>query len=96
MNRQQLVTAISNKTTDITKKDVETVINLFVDVVTEAVANGEEVNLPNLGKFARVFKKERIGRNPQTSEEITIEAKHAPHFTIAKNFKDIVKEQANR
>lgn len=76
----------------VSKADVSAFLESLNFVITESLAAGGEVTLPNLGKFAVKKTAERTGRNPATGETITITAKRAPKFTPAKALKDAVKQ----
>jgi DNA-binding protein HU-beta len=46
--------------------------------------------LPGLGKLVLVDRKQRMGRNPKTGEQILIPAKKVVKFRIAKAAKDAI------
>ncbi len=50
MNKAELIAAIAAKTGD-TKKGAEASVNAFVDVVTEALTEGDKVQLVGFGSF---------------------------------------------
>ena len=89
MNKAELIAAVAAKTGD-TKKGVEASVNAFVDVVTEALVNGDKVQLVGFGSFEVRKRAARKGRNPQTKEEIKIPASKAPVFKAGKALKDRV------
>lgn len=89
MNKGELVDAIAAKA-NITKKQADEVISAFLEVVTEAVANGEKVTLVGFGSFERRERSEREGRNPKTNETITIPATRVPAFSAGKQFREKV------
>ncbi len=89
MNKAELIAAIAAKTGD-TKKGVETSVNAFVDVVTEALVKGDKVQLVGFGSFEVRKRAARKGRNPQTKEEIKIPASKAPVFKAGKALKEKV------
>lgn len=74
--------------------DAEKVLNGFRDVIQARVKAGEEISYPGLGKFSRVARKARTGRNPQTGEAIKVKASKAPKFTAAAGLKSIVNGEA--
>ena len=92
MNKAELIAAIAAKTGD-TKKGVEATVNAFVDVVTEALVEGEKVQLVGFGSFEVRKRAARKGRNPQTKEEIRIPASKAPVFKAGKALKDLVNKK---
>ena len=89
MNKAELIAAIAAKTGD-TKKGAEASVNAFVDVVTEALTEGDKVQLVGFGSFEVRKRAARKGRNPQTKEEIKIPASKAPVFKAGKALKDAV------
>ena len=90
MNKAELIAAIAAKTGD-TKKGAEASVNAFVDVITEALIEGDKVQL--VGSFEVRKRAARKGRNPQTKEEIKIPASKAPVFKAGKALKDLVNKK---
>ncbi|MDZ7950540.1 HU family DNA-binding protein [Nostoc sp. DedQUE09] len=89
MNKGELVDAVAAKA-NITKKQADQVISAFLEVVTEAVADGEKITLVGFGSFERRERSEREGRNPKTNEPMTIPATRVPAFSPGKQFKEKV------
>ena len=89
MNKAELIAAIAAKTGD-TKKAAEASVNAFVEVVTDALIEGDKVQLVGFGSFEVRKRAARKGRNPQTKEEIKIPASKAPVFKAGKALKDLV------
>ena len=92
MNKAELIAAIAAKTGD-TKKGAEESVNAFVNVVTNALAKGDKVQLVGFGSFEVRKRAARKGRNPQTREEIKIPASKAPVFKSGKALKDLVNKK---
>ena len=92
MNKAELIAAIAAKTGD-TKKGAEASVNAFVDVVTEALTEGDKVQLVGFGSFEVRKRAARKGRNPQTKEEIKIPASKATVFKAGKALKDLVNKK---
>ena len=87
MNKTELVAAIAEKT-ELTKKDSEKALKAFIDVVTEELKKGEKIQLVGFGTFEVSERAARVGRNPQTKQEIKIPASKAPKFKAGKALKD--------
>ena len=87
MTKAELIAAIALKanTTQTAAKDV---INAAVEVITEAVAKGEEVRLSGLFNLKVAQTLARTGRNPTTGEAIQIQAKKAVKIKPAKELSD--------
>ena len=90
MNKVELIGAVASKS-EISKKDVEKVINAFTNVVADALVDGDKVQLVGFGTFEVVERAERLGRNPATGEAMTIAASKSPQFKAGKALKDAVK-----
>ncbi|MGN0803161.1 MAG: HU family DNA-binding protein [Candidatus Faecivicinus sp.] len=87
MNKATLISKIAEKS-DLPKKQVETVLNTFIDTVLETLKEGDKVQLMGFGTFEVKERAARIGRKPSTGESIEIPAKKIPAFKPGKGFKD--------
>ena len=90
VNKDALVDAISSKL-DLSKKDVEGVIDALTDNITEEIRKGNKVTLTGFGTFRISKRAAREGINPQTKARIQIPAMNVPKFTAGKTLKDSVK-----
>ncbi len=89
MNKAELVEAIS-KITQHTKADTERSVDAFIEVVTKNIKKKEGVKLVGFGTFAVSNRKARVGRNPQTGQEIQIPARRVPVFRPGKELRESV------
>ena len=89
MNKAELIAAVAEKA-GISKKDSEKAINATFDTISAAMEAGEKVQLVGFGVFDVKERGARIGRNPQTKEEIEIPATRVASFKIGKALKDSV------
>ncbi len=93
MTKSQLVEALI-KESGLEKKQAKLFLDGLTMVVEKTLKKGGDVPLTGLGKFKVLNRKARIGRNPQTGEQIKIPAKKVVKFTVAKNLKDTVLKKA--
>lgn len=89
MNKQALISKIAEKA-EISKKDAESAVNAFTNVVSDALVDGDKVQIVGFGTFEATERAERHGRNPSTGESITIAASKSPKFKASKVLKDAV------
>ena len=89
MNKSEMVAAIAERA-NLSKKDAEKALVAFSGETTNALKNGEKVQLVGFGSFEVKTRAARKGRNPQTKAVITIPASKAPVFKAGKSFKDEV------
>lgn len=90
INKDALVEYISNKM-ELSKKDVEAVIETLMEKITEEIRNGSKVTLTGFGTFRVSKRAARKGINPQTKQAIEIPAMSLPKFTAGKTLKEAVK-----
>lgn len=75
----------------ISKTAAAAALNAFVDSVTKALKKKDgKVTLVGFGTFAKVRRKARKGRNPQTGEAIKIKAGNVVKFRPGKKLKETV------
>lgn len=89
MNKAELISAIADKTS-LSKKDAESAIKAFTEVIAEELKKGEKVQLVGFGTFEVSKRAARVGRNPQTGKEMKIPASKAPKFKAGKALKDSI------
>lgn len=89
MNKAELIDAMS-KETNLTKKDVESVLNSFVNQVSNALSKNDRVQLVGFGTFETRKRAARTGHNPQSGEKIQIAAATVPAFKAGKALKEKV------
>ncbi|MGL5973112.1 MAG: HU family DNA-binding protein [Oscillospiraceae bacterium] len=89
MTKVELIAKIADKT-ELTKKDSEKVLLAVLDSITEALVDGEKVQLIGFGTFEVRERAARKGHNPQTGKQIDIAASKAPAFKAGKALKDAV------
>lgn len=89
MTKTQLIQKLADAA-EITKKQAGAVLDELVNSTVASVKKGDPVKIPGLGIFRKVQTKARMGRNPQTGEQIKIPARKKVRFTVAKTFKDTV------
>ena len=89
MNKTDLVNVVAAETS-LSKKDSEAAINAAFAAITNALKNGDKVQLIGFGTFEVKDVAAREGRNPKTGETIMIEATKKPSFSPSKVLKDQV------
>lgn len=90
VNKDALIAEIAVKT-DLSKKDIEAVIDNFVEIVTKSIKGGNKVTLTGFGTFRVSNRAAREGINPQTKAKIQIPAMSVPKFTAGKALKEAVR-----
>ncbi|MGF1804241.1 HU family DNA-binding protein [Aliivibrio sifiae] len=89
MNKKELVAHIAD-TADLSQQDATAALNATVDIITNALKDGEEVTLVGFGTFKVNPRAAREGRNPKTGEAIQIAATNTPAFKAGKALKEVL------
>jgi len=94
MNKAELINVIAEKVNNITKKQAEEMLDVFVNTVIEQLTNDKEVTIAGFGQFLSKIRAGRTGVNPQNpSEPIQIPAVKVPKFKAGKRLKDALKKK---
>jgi DNA-binding protein HU-beta len=87
MTKSQMQTALAERT-GLKKSEIVTVLDELAGLAYQEAVNGFAI--PGIGKLVLVDRKERMGRNPATGEQILIPAKKVVKFRVAKACKDAI------
>lgn len=88
MNKRDLVNAVAEVVG--TKKEAKIAVETVFNTITEALKQEDSVTLLGFGTFRSVQRNARMGRNPQTGEEIEIDSRRVPRFRPGKALKQAV------
>ncbi|AGW12812.1 HU family DNA-binding protein [Megalodesulfovibrio gigas] len=90
MTKAELIDAIALSTGDLNKAAIGQVLDTLAKVAGEALARGEDVPLPGIGKLEVRERAARTGRNPKTGEALEIAAHKAVGFKPSGTLKGAV------
>ncbi|MFN3664333.1 integration host factor subunit beta [Yoonia sp.] len=88
MIRSELIQKIADENPHLYQRDVERIVNTIFDQITEAMAQGNRVELRGFGAFSVKKRDPRLGRNPRTGEAVEVDEKHVPFFKTGKLLRD--------
>jgi DNA-binding protein HU-beta len=91
MTKADIVDRIA-KGTGLTKIETKAVVEGFMTTVKEAMEEGRRIELRNFGVFEVEHRAPRTGRNPQTNEQVPIDARFEPVFRPSDKFEEAVDE----
>lgn len=89
MNKSELIDAVADHS-GLTKISAEQAVNAVLEVVMDAVAQGDGVNIVGFGAFKATARAARQGTNPKTGEKIQIPSVNRPKFVPGATFKQRV------
>lgn len=90
MTKSELIAAMSEKRKDLSKKEIEVVVNTIFDSMRQALIRGDRIEIRGFGSFTIKYRESRQGRNPKTGSSVFIPAKRVPFFTVGKELRERV------
>lgn len=72
------------------KKEASELVEMVFDQLKTTLCSGEKVKISGFGNFVVRSKKERVGRNPQTGDQIKISARRVLTFRPSQVLKAIL------
>ena len=88
MTKSELISKIISKNSYLYHKDVYKIIDTLFNCVTNALKDGDRVELRGFGTFTTKLRNARIGRNPKTGDPVAIPQKKMPFFKMGKSMKE--------
>ena len=89
MNKLELISALKTES-DISKAEAAKIIHLFFESMSDAMAQGERVEIRGLCSFFVKSYRSYTGRNPKTGQRVHIEPKKLPFFKSGKELRERV------
>jgi DNA-binding protein HU-beta len=89
MNKAQFIAYLAPQFGD-SKKEAARAVDMVFDAIVRNISKGDDVQINDFGKFKKVDRPARKGRNPFTGEAIQIKASKKVRFLPAKALKEII------
>ena len=93
MSRKKLIIQLKEKNPQLTKSQIENIIDNFCEAVSSALKRGNTIEIRGLGRwYIKKLKENFNARNPATNEIIYKPERHKVRFKSSKNLKKIINE----
>ncbi|HEY7868321.1 MAG TPA: HU family DNA-binding protein [Methylomirabilota bacterium] len=89
MNKSDLIREVA-RVSGLTRELSDTIVTAVFERITEALMQGERVELRGLGTFAIRQRRARLGRNPKTGAGVNVPARRVPVFKMGKELQAIL------
>jgi integration host factor beta subunit len=90
MTKSELIKLVSEKLTNITKKDMKVIVDIIFDSMIDALKSGERIEIRGFGSFKIKDRDARCGRNPKTGDLVSIPNTKILYFKAGKELKERV------
>ena len=87
MTKSEFIEAIAEKS-ELSKTDAAKALAATLESVADALKAGDKVSLIGFGAFSISQRAARMGKNPQTGEELNIPASKVAKFKAGQKLKD--------
>ena len=88
MTKSELIARLAELNPSLYHRDLEQLVNTVFDTITEALENGDRVELRGFGAFSLRERTARVGRNPRTGGPVHVDAKTIPFFKMGKGMRE--------
>ena len=91
MSKPKIIRTLKNKNTNISKKTLEEIFDIFLQQITESLLNKKTVEIRSLGTFfIKEIKEKKQARNPKTGEIIYIPKRNKIRCRASKRLKELI------
>lgn len=88
MIKSELVHIIAERNPHLATRDVEGIVNAVLNEISDALADGNRVELRGFGAFSVKNRPARTGRNPRTGDAVDVDEKWVPFFKTGKELRE--------
>jgi len=90
MTKSELIERITERHPELSGKDIELAVKTILDTMSQALSQGDRIEIRGFGSFSLHFRNPRVGRNPKTGEAVHLKGKYVPHFKPGKELREQV------
>jgi integration host factor subunit beta len=90
MTKSELIERITERHPELSSKDIELAVKTILDTMSQALSQGDRIEIRGFGSFSLHFRNPRVGRNPKTGESVSLKGKYVPHFKPGKELREQV------
>ncbi|MCA8909954.1 MAG: integration host factor subunit beta [Rhodospirillaceae bacterium] len=88
MTKSDLIARLAEINPHLSRQDVERIVTTIFEEISDALAQGNRVELRGFGAFSVKRRDARVGRNPRTGEAVHVAEKLVPFFKTGKQLRE--------
>lgn len=96
MTKSELIELITAKQKQLPARDVELALKQILEIMSDALSQGDRIEIRGFGSFSLHFRPPRQGRNPKTGDTVALDGKYVPHFKPGKDLRERVNAGADK
>ncbi len=90
MTKAHLIEKVTAKSTTLSRRDAEKVVNCIFGSIRDALKRGDKTEIRGFGSFRLRIRRTKDGRNPKTGEAVSVPEKRMPFFKAGKEIKELL------
>ncbi len=90
MTKSELIEILARHQSHLKADDVDMAVKTLLEMMSNALTEGERIEIRGFGSFSLHFRPPRLGRNPKTGDSVALPGKYVPHFKPGKELRDRV------
>lgn len=90
MTKSELIEILARHQAHLKADDVDMAVKTLLEMMSNALTEGERIEIRGFGSFSLHFRPPRLGRNPKTGDSVALPGKYVPHFKPGKELRDRV------
>ena len=94
MTKSELIQHVAELNPHLYHRDVERIVTTIFEEISDALAQGDRVELRGFGAFSVKQRDARVGRNPRTGAAVQVAEKHIPFFKTGKLLRERMNENS--
>jgi len=94
MTKSELIELLAAKQKHLPAKDVELAVKQVLEIMGDALAEGNRIEIRGFGSFSLHYRPARQGRNPKTGDAVALSGKYVPRFKPGKELREGVDASA--
>lgn len=88
MTKSELIQRLAEMNPHLYLRDIEKIVETVFQEISNALAQGDRVELRGFGAFSVKHRESRVGRNPRTGDTVKVESKRLPFFKTGKALRE--------
>ena len=92
MTKSELIEILTQRQGHLKSEDVDMAVKTLLEMMSNALTEGDRIEIRGFGSFSLHFRPPRTGRNPKTGDAVPLPGKHVPHFKPGKDLRERVSD----
>ncbi|MBL7686049.1 MAG: integration host factor subunit beta [Deltaproteobacteria bacterium] len=88
MTKSDLVNKVADRIKTLSHKEIDMLVDTIFGKMTDALAEGNRIEIRGFGSFEIRTRSSRQGRNPKTGQQVFVGTRRVPFFKVGKELRE--------